>query len=91
MQASKNPEYQINETDSGCYHLRVNQKLHNPVTKQYSDNFRIVKFRTKREFDNFQANKHVLGLDGEELIHDPSLKGADEITEKKAGRPRSNQ
>jgi len=82
MQANKNPEYQIKECDAGFHHVRVNQRANNPVSKSYEDNFRTIIFRSKKEFDGFNDNKHVLGLDGEELIHDPNYQNPENEAEK---------
>lgn len=89
MQANKNPEFEIKECDLNFYHVRVNRKLHNPVNKTYQDDWQTVIFKSKREFDIFNENKHVLGLDGEELIHDPSFHEPE--AKNKGGRPKKEE
>lgn len=64
--------YELPETESKLYHLRVTKRIMiDSVRMDFEDAQMVIKL-SPRDFHKFQDSKQVCGFREEEILHDPT-------------------
>jgi len=72
MKANKNPKWEIKECDKYYYHVVQLRRLPIKNVKDFDDHYTKVIYKD-RGYADFLKNKAALGIDGDELVHDPRI------------------